>query len=95
MILEAEAIEHVHRTHGDAFGSALGIDRSTIDRLSVDLPFLEEFGDVLEFGKGLRHGKVATVLALEFRLQLGAGEPVLAVAPADDVAECRQRPVVR
>jgi hypothetical protein len=39
--------------------------------------------------------QITAVFFLEFGLKLGAGEPVLAIGPADDIAKGRQRPVVR
>ncbi len=53
VIFEAEGIHHIHGAHGDALGPPLGVDRGAVDGLAVDLAALEEFGDVLEFGKGL------------------------------------------
>ena len=94
-VFEAEAVEHVHGAHGDAFRAALGVDRGAVDGLAVDLALLEELGDLLQLVEGGRRGQIPAVLLLEFLLQLGLGEPVLAVGPADDVAHGRQRPVVR
>ena len=95
LVFEAEAVEHVHGAHGDAFRAALGVDRGAIDGLAVDLALLEEFGDLLELVERRGRGEIPAVLFLEFLLQFGPLEPVLAVGPADDVAHGRQRPVVR
>ena len=94
LVLEAPGIEGGGHTHGDAFRAALGEDGGTVDLLAVDIAALEEFGHFLELGPGRRRGEVAAVLGLELGLQLGLGEPVLAVDPAQRVAHGRQRPVV-
>ena len=95
LVFEAEAVEDIHRPHGDPFRAALGIDRGAVDLLAVDLAALEEFGDVLQFGEGRRRRQIAAVFGLELGLDLGLREPVLAVGPADHIAHRRQRPVVR
>ena len=95
LVLEAHRIEHVAHAHRDAFGAALGEEVGAVDLLAVDLLAGEELGDLLELGPGLRRREVAVVLLLELGLQLGLGEPVLAVGPAERVAHRRQRPVVR
>ena len=48
----------------------------------------------LSSAKVFGHAEVAAVLLLELGLQLRPLEPVLAIGPADHVAEGRQRPVV-
>ena len=95
VVLEAIAVERVGHAHRDAFGAALGVDVGPVDLLAVDLLAGEEFGDLEEFVPGLRRLELATVFLLELGAQLGLGEPVLAIGPADGVGHRRQRPVVR
>jgi hypothetical protein len=95
LVLEAVGVQGVRHAHGDAFGAALGVDVGAVDLLAVDLAALEELGHLQELLPRLRRGEIAAVLALELLLQLGLGEPVLAVGEADRVAHGRQRPVVR
>jgi hypothetical protein len=95
VVLEAPGIERRGDAHGDAFGSAFGEDRGAVDLLAVDVAALEEFGHFFELVPGLRRGEVAVVLLLELGLDLGLGEPVLAIDPAQGVAHGRQRPIIR
>ena len=95
LVLEAVVVEDVRHAHRDAFRAALGVDRRAVDFFAVDLAALEELGDLLQLVIGRGRAEIPAVLVLEFLLQLGTIEPVLAVGPADDVAHRRKRPIVR
>ena len=94
LVLEAIWVEDVAHAHRDAFGAALGEEVGAVDLLAVDGAG-EELSHLLELGPGLRRLELAVVFLLEFGAQLGPGEPVLAVGPAERVAHRRQGPVVR
>ena len=94
VVLESVGVEHVGHPHRDPFRAALREYVGAIDLLAVDFATLEEFGDLLEIGPGLRCLEFTVVLLLELGAQLGLGEPVFAVGPAERVAHRRQGPVV-